>query len=178
MQSIGGVATALDAARQAAAHDAVSADATDPYDDVANELRRVIKLGRTLTHRQMKAYDGIAPALFGVLAMVERLGPMRTTEIAEAMYVDVSVASRQVGELEQHALIERHRDPVDARACLVAVTAAGAAAVATIRERQRAVARSVLRDWTTEELQTFVAGLRRFGDDISRGAFNDAVPHL
>jgi DNA-binding MarR family transcriptional regulator len=148
---------------------------TDAYDDVIVELRRVLKLGRALTHRHLKSYDGVTPALFGVLTTLHRLGAMRTTTVAEMMQVDVSVASRQVGELEQQGLVERRRDPADARAWLVAVTESGTAAVRAVLDRQRAIARSVLADWDTDELHTFVTGLRRFGDDISRGAFDDAA---
>lgn len=148
----------------------------DVYDDVVVELRRVLKLGRALTQRQLKTYDGVAPAQFGVLVLLQLDGPMRTTVIAERLHVDVSVASRQVGELEQNGLVERHRDPADARAYLVAVTAAGATTVRDVRDRQHAIARSVLDGWDADELETFVAGLRRFGDDMIRGAFDDAAP--
>jgi len=146
--------------------------AMDVYDDIAIELRRVLKLGRALTYRQMRTFNGVAPALFSILSLLYREGPKRTTTVAEHLHIDVSVASRQVGELEHIGQVERRPDPSDARAYLMAITASGTDTVLAVREQQRQITRAALDEWDSEELRAFVIALRRFGDDMTHGVLD------
>ena len=109
----------------------------------------------------------VVPCLRALLEQ-PALGPQH----AEDLHIDVSVASRQVGELEHLGNVERRADPSDARACLVAITEIGGDTVLAVREQQRQVTRAALSEWDSEELRAFVAALRRFGDDMTRGVLD------
>src|SRR3954463_10991131 len=64
-----------------------------------------------------------------VLALLRDAGPRRITELAEAEAVAQPTMTTLVTRLEREGLAERRPDPADARAVLVAVTAAGRAAL-------------------------------------------------
>lgn len=89
-------------------------------------------------------------------------GPMRTTALAELVHTDTSTTSRQVAELVAEGLAERHGDPADKRASLVALTPAGTAAIAALRAERADQFAVALADWSSEEISTFAADVRRF----------------
>ncbi|SDO97678.1 DNA-binding transcriptional regulator, MarR family [Pedococcus dokdonensis] len=68
-----------------------------------------------------------------LLALVEELGPARISALAEADHCSQPTMSTQVQRLETEGWTERVPDPSDARASLVSLTAAGAAALSRAR---------------------------------------------
>ena len=63
---------------------------------------------------------------FTALAVVHRCGPVRVSEVAEQLSVDLSVASRQVAALVLAGYVEREPDPDDRRASRLKTTEPGA----------------------------------------------------
>ena len=61
---------------------------------------------------------------FTALAVIQRQGPVRVSEVAEQLSVDLSVASRQVAALVLAGYVEREPDPDDRRASRLRPTAA------------------------------------------------------
>jgi DNA-binding MarR family transcriptional regulator len=97
-----------------------------------------------------------------LLHTVAAHGPLRTSALAESVHSDLSTVSRQVGALVAGGLLERRADPADGRACLLALTPAGEAAV-TDHERGRAnFFAAVLDGWAQDELRQFAGLLDRF----------------
>lgn len=97
-----------------------------------------------------------------LLHTVAAHGPVRTSALAASVHSDLSTVSRQVGALVAAGLLERQADPADGRACLLALTPAGEAAV-TAHERGRAAFfAAVLDGWSEEELRQFAGLLDRF----------------
>lgn len=140
--------------------------AAEVWDDVLDQLRMLVRLTKQIAHRHFPAYDGLAPALMGVLGMLVREGDIRLTVLAERQHVDASVASRQVAELEGRGLVERSRDPDDARAHLLRVTPAGRDLHERARVRQLAVVRDVLGAWSDDDARALVHQLTRLNDDL------------
>src|SRR5215217_2849960 len=68
------------------------------------------------------------------LAVVHRCAPARVRDVAEALQVDVSVASRQIAALVAAGYIRREADAEDRRAQRVSLTDAGLAALRRAHE--------------------------------------------
>jgi DNA-binding MarR family transcriptional regulator len=69
-----------------------------------------------------------------LLALVEELGPARTSALAAADHCSQPTMSTQLQRLEAEGWAERVVDPADARASLVSLTAAGRAALDRARQ--------------------------------------------
>ncbi|QMU80482.1 winged helix-turn-helix transcriptional regulator [Streptacidiphilus sp. PB12-B1b] len=87
---------------------------------------------------------------------------MRASALAAGVQSDLSTVSRQVAALVTHGLLERQADPVDGRASLLVVTAAGQAVIAEHEHARAAFFEQVLSDWTPDELGQFRQLLERF----------------
>src|SRR5262249_33508832 len=67
----------------------------------------------------------VEPALVWVLHVVDATQPVRLSELAGHMYLDISTASRHVKALEDSGHIQRTVDPDDRRAALISLTDEG-----------------------------------------------------
>lgn len=105
--------------------------------------------------------------LAGILKAVST-ADLRLGDLAAHLMVAPSVASRAVAALEADGLVERHADPEDARACLIAITDLGRERLADHRRYtlQRVVA--ALPDWDDEEAALATQVLSRL--DLSLAA--------
>jgi DNA-binding MarR family transcriptional regulator len=97
-----------------------------------------------------------------LLHTVAAHGPVRTSALAASVHSDLSTVSRQVGALVAGGLLERRADPADGRACLLALTPAGEAAVADHEQGRADFFAAVLDGWTQDELLQFAGLLDRF----------------
>ncbi|MEV1172656.1 MarR family transcriptional regulator [Nonomuraea sp. NPDC049784] len=78
--------------------------------------------------------------------------PMRISDIAECMHVDMSTVSLQLRRLRSDHLVTRIPDPHDRRVTLIAITDAGRAALARVRAARRDLLCDVLADTDPAEL--------------------------
>jgi DNA-binding MarR family transcriptional regulator len=78
------------------------------------------------------------------------------------VHSDLSTVSRQVAALVGRGLLERRADQRDGRACVLAVTGAGQAAIAEHERGRRAFFDEVLTGWSADELRQFGQQLERF----------------
>ena len=97
-----------------------------------------------------------------LLRTVAEQGPMRTTALAASVHSDLSTVSRQTASLVTAGLLERHSDPADGRASLLALTPAGQAVTAEHDRARADFYAQVLDGWTAPELRQFGALLARF----------------
>ena len=74
-----------------------------------------------------------------MLAILDRGGPLRAGDLAEAEAINPTLLSRVVGRLEEAGLVARARDPEDGRAALVEVTKEGRRAMRRLRARRNKV---------------------------------------
>jgi DNA-binding MarR family transcriptional regulator len=92
--------------------------------EAAARLRSAIaRISRHL--RPTKAGAGYTPTQISVLQTVAKQGPIRLSDLAAAEGLNPTMLSRIARKLEDQVLIRRHPHPVDRRAALLEVTAAG-----------------------------------------------------
>lgn len=139
---------------------------SEPWNQVVDELRSLIRLGRQLALRYGEAYEGLQSATMGILALLVRHGGLRLTTVAERQFIDTSVASRQVTELVERGLVERVPDPQDARANLLVATEQGRVLASRARQRQRHLAEQALAAWSDTELRSLAENLARLNGDL------------
>lgn len=86
------------------------------------------------------------------LAVVRQHGPLRISEVAEHLSLDLSTVSRQVAHLRQKGLLDSSPDPDDGRSQRLTVTADG---VEELRSFRRAVVDKLvahLDDWPDDDV--------------------------
>jgi DNA-binding MarR family transcriptional regulator len=140
-----------------------------PSDDIRDLVRAVY--GLTALKRDLPRLAGFEhPVGLVPLAVIKRCAPARVRDVAEALHVDVSVASRQVAALTTAGYVRRGADPDDRRAQRVSLTEAGEAALERAHERIVAVFGAALHEWTDEEIASLTTALGRLRDDYDRAA--------
>jgi DNA-binding MarR family transcriptional regulator len=144
------------------------------------ELRR----GASMQALRERIYQGdqgmVDLGLADALEVIDVLDGCRMRELAEALRVDPSTATRTVDRLVGRGLVERVADPDDARGVLVVTTASGHA----LRERVRAQAQTamgeILREFTPEEgtqlaalMEKLVAAVDRYIGSVTHQNSSD-----
>jgi DNA-binding MarR family transcriptional regulator len=148
-----------------------------PHHDIEPLVRAVY--GLTALKRDMARLAGFDhPVGLLPLAVVHRLAPARVKDVADALHVDLSVASRQVAALEAAGYIRRTPDADDRRAQRVSLTDAGDAALARAHERIVGVFASALQGWTGDEVAALTDALTRLRSDYERAASAPLTPPM
>jgi DNA-binding MarR family transcriptional regulator len=125
------------------------------------EMTRVMKLFGSMRQHAPKVHPGVEPASYPILFILIA-GPQRVSLLAEHVYSDVSTVSRQVTTLVSHGLLEKVTDPQDGRACMVSLSAEGAALVEHLKASRGEWFRQLLQDWEPADAQMFADYLERF----------------
>ena len=104
---------------------------------------------------------------FTALAIVQRDGPVRVSDVAERLRVDLSVASRQVAALVAAGYAERETDPDDRRSYRITATERG---TRVLRESHRRMVEAFARPlaaWPEDEVVALAARLDRLREDFA-----------
>lgn len=113
--------------------------------------------------RQMArdAHPDMGPAAYGLLAVLQREGPLRLSDIAAILDLGKPSLSRQITSLEHRGLLRKETDPRDARARTLSLTPAGTTHLeAARRSRARALHRQ-LSGWDINDLTTLADLMHR-----------------
>jgi DNA-binding MarR family transcriptional regulator len=141
-----------------------TAEEADPA--VASVAHAVVELLRTVRRSKARllasASQDVDSATQILLRTAAAEGPLRASALAACVQSDLSTVSRQVAALVGRGLLERRADPVDGRASLLVVTAAGQAVIAEHEKARAAFFAEVVSDWTAEECSRFARQLERF----------------
>jgi DNA-binding MarR family transcriptional regulator len=130
---------------------------------LGEQLPRLLRLVHALKAHQ--ATEGSAALV--LLFPLERLGPLRQSELAEVVHADPSTVSRHVSSLIERGLVQRVADETDGRASRLVVTDTGAAALRRLRaEREAHLARATA-DWPAADLAAFTQLFGRLLDDLA-----------
>lgn len=113
------------------------------------------------------AAAGVDPSAYPVLAWVEAWGPVRTTDLAEQVGLDVSTVSRKIADLEDAGFVARRADADDRRAHLLEITPRGRRALTRIRGVRRAHLDQALASWSPAEIQALADTLARFSSALA-----------
>lgn len=105
-------------------------------------------------------------ALFPLLVVIERLGPIGVVDLAGRAGRDYTTVSRQVTKLETLGLVQRQASETDARVRAAAVTPKGKAMTDALDAARERMARKLFAEWSEADVDTLVNLLQRFAADI------------
>ena len=110
-------------------------------------------VARRLRHlnRQTMAPWDVTPAQWRAINVLVEHGPLRLGDLAEKLHIAPRSTTEVVDDLERRGLAERHPDPADRRATLVALTAEGQATATAIRTARTAEAERFFGSLSTED---------------------------
>ncbi|MBB5136844.1 DNA-binding MarR family transcriptional regulator [Thermocatellispora tengchongensis] len=103
-----------------------------------------------------------------VLREIAARGPIDITDLAHALNLDGSVASRQCTELATHRLVQRHQHPQDGRRSVLTATFAGERLLSAIDLAQSEPVHAALRTWDAETLNECLTYVARFLKNLTR----------
>lgn len=107
-------------------------------------------------------------ALFPLLVLTERFGPIGVVDLAGRVGRDHSTVSRQIARLEHLGLVERRRSAVDRRQRELRATDAGRMMARRIDEARERLARRALSGWAKSEIINLAQSLRRYADALAQ----------
>ena len=107
-------------------------------------------------------------ALFPLLVIVDRRGPIGVVDLAGRVGRDYTTVSRQVAKLEELGLVRRQSGS-DRRVREARITEAGRAMNRTIDAARERLARRALKSWRADDIARLARLLRRFADALNRG---------
>jgi DNA-binding MarR family transcriptional regulator len=136
----------------------------DPLSDAASSLRRgVVRLGQRLRAERPGSSEPLLR--LGVLAHLNRRGPMTPGELAALERLQPQSLTRTLTALEHDQLVIRRADPADRRRALLAITETGHGVLrADMRERDAWLTRAMADTLTPTEREV----LRLAGDLMER----------
>ena len=141
-----------------------SPTSTGAVEDLVTALYRLGIVQREIARH---ALAGLGSQGFTALAVIRRFGPVRVSDVAERLHIDLSVASRQVTALVAAGYAEREPDPDDRRAYRVSVTEPGAEVLRESHRRMVEAFARPLAGWDEAEIAALATGLHRLRDDFA-----------
>jgi len=137
--------------------------ACDP-DDISDAI---VTASRVLLEASMHVLDRTAADLnltdLQLLTMLDRLGPQRLIDIAEALDVSPTTATRLADRLTERRMVDRVRQSEDRREIRLGLSVDGAELVASVRRRRRRVVASRLRGLSNADQSAAINVLARIG---------------
>jgi len=121
-------------------------------------------LNRPQNDAEMVRAAGISldRALFPLLVLIERLGPIGVVDLADRVGRDYTTVSRQVAKLESLDLVKRQDGATDRRVREAAVTPKGKAMTDRIDAARERMARALFASWDGNEIDAFVRLIGKF----------------
>jgi DNA-binding MarR family transcriptional regulator len=136
--------------------------AAEAFSRLEREIALLLRRGRAISERLAgELHPDLDGSAYGVLALLQDLGPLRAGDLVARLGQDKSTVSRQVAKLAELGLVDRTADPVDGRAQVLAPSTEGSARLERIREARRARWAADLSDWPTDDVATLAALLSR-----------------
>ncbi|MBO0609647.1 MarR family winged helix-turn-helix transcriptional regulator [Myceligenerans salitolerans] len=143
---------------------------TDQLIDALTQLSRKQRVVSERVAREL----GWPRAGLGVLRVLSS-GPASLSDVAAALEVDASVASRQVGALADAGYVARSVDATDRRIRTIEITDSGRALAVRAKEQFARTAARAFSTWSDDDLASAVTQLRRLGEAI--GSAVDTTTH-
>jgi DNA-binding MarR family transcriptional regulator len=106
--------------------------------------------------RERSCYGSITPNDCYALEAIERAGALRVNDLAAALGLHKSNASRLAADLVARGLVRRDEDGDDPRAARLQLTEAGERAHAAVRDRVQAAHRAILDRFPPAQRRAFV----------------------
>jgi DNA-binding MarR family transcriptional regulator len=154
----------------------MTTDDADRYAELERALTRLIRRAFLPTAGEATRREAgvhLERAAYVTLVRVTELDGGRLSDIAAALGVEVSTASRHVKRLVEEGYVEATTDPDDARARRYRPTPAGDAALCRVRQTRRSHLAEMLDDWPPDDVDRLAEGLDRLVDTfeaVERGS--------
>jgi DNA-binding MarR family transcriptional regulator len=111
-------------------------------------------------------------ALFPLLVLVERLGPIGVVELADRVGRDYTTVSRQVAKMESLGLVDRKESTKDRRVRVAVVTKSGKTMTDRVDQARKKIAEAIFQHWAEQDVADLVRLMRKFADDIKSDPSN------
>jgi DNA-binding MarR family transcriptional regulator len=111
----------------------------------------------------------IAPSVIRLLEHFDLSGPMRVSEVARCLGIDISTASLQLRPLKQKGLVDSTRDPQDGRIATISITPKGRDVLARVRGARQELLAEAFGDTPAAEISRAAATLLRVQDVMLAG---------
>ena len=108
-------------------------------------------------------------ALFPLLVLIQRRGPLGVGELADRVGRDYTTVSRQVAKLENLGFVARRAGETDRRVTEAVITENGQAMSEVLDAARERLATIALADWSARDLKDLTRLLRRFADNLMQG---------
>jgi DNA-binding MarR family transcriptional regulator len=119
-----------------------------------------------ITQLRRRTGDADTSARTFLLAHVDRLAPVRMSDLATHACLDLSTVSRHLRGLEEQGLVTRSPDPADGRATLLDLSDSGRDALdRAVRARTQLIA-SATGDWSDADRATLAHLMTRLAHDL------------
>ncbi|EIV92500.1 MarR family winged helix-turn-helix transcriptional regulator [Frankia sp. QA3] len=111
----------------------------------------------------------VSPSEMRLLEHFDLSGPMRVSDIAECMHIDISTVSLQLRQLRRKLLVDQSKDPRDRRVSLITITDDGRDAVRRTRRARCELLEKVFVQVEPDELEQAAAVLLRVQEHMLQG---------
>jgi DNA-binding MarR family transcriptional regulator len=126
--------------------------------------RAILHLG--LPRHALAEGESIDRSGYWLLVRVSENGPVRLSDLADAVGLDLSTVSRQMGALVNGGLITKEPDPHDGRSSFLNLSPRGAAVLESVSEARRGALADALTEWSDEERAILATGLFRLASGL------------
>jgi len=106
-------------------------------------------------------------ALFPLLVVIERRGPIGVVDLADRIGRDYTTVSRQVAKLDELGLVKRQAGAADARVREAAVTPKGQAMTDAVDAARDRMGRAIFADWDPRDVAELVRLMSKFAGSIN-----------
>jgi DNA-binding MarR family transcriptional regulator len=137
---------------------------TTAVEDLVTSLYRLGMVQREILRH---ALAELGSQGFTALAVIHRYGPVRVSDVAERLRIDLSVASRQCAALVAAGHAEREADPDDRRAYRLTATERGSRVLRESHRRMVEAFARPLAGWPEEEIVALAQRLDRLREDFA-----------
>jgi DNA-binding MarR family transcriptional regulator len=131
-------------------------------DELAVALYAVV-----LRLRRLPITGPVDKAALAVLHETHRLGPVRPSDLATQMHLDLSTVSRHLRVLETRGLVTRTPDPHDARAHTIGLTEDGGEVLAHLLDQRAMAIRDAIAHWPAEDRHTLTRLVHQLAEDLN-----------
>jgi DNA-binding MarR family transcriptional regulator len=138
--------------------------------DAWRELRRGAGVSSLREHLYGSGDDALDPGQLDALEFVLQRGAWRMSELAAALYVDASTATRTIDRLVESGLVVRRPATEDARGIIVSATPKGRRQCARIQRGRTELMLTFLEDFDSDEAQVLATLMERLVASVNRVA--------
>ncbi len=132
-------------------------------------LIEIVSVMNRPQHDEMMVREAQIPldrALFPLLVVIERLGPIGVVDLAERVGRDYTTVSRQIAKLESLGLVERQDSIEDRRVREAIITPKGKTMTDAVDVARERIGSEIFATWDDQEVEEFVRLTRKFADAI------------